>query len=238
TRDRYDIVPGFPPVTQDAVRDAAPRVGRRPLIAFSHGSGGHRRQSTFLTTHLASHGYVVAAVDHAGNTHRDAMQLAVAQRAGMPPPDTAAAVRALAESRPADIRVMLDRVLGDDGVAADADRIGMAGHSMGGWTALLCARRDPRLSALVLLAPGGGAGPGAGRLRGEQLAFDWGRDVPALSLAAERDSLTPLAGVRELLARTRGPARLFVLANGDHYHFCDRVEQVHEMARKLPLAGV
>jgi len=30
--------------------------------------GGHRRQSTFFCTHLASHGYVVAAADHTGNT--------------------------------------------------------------------------------------------------------------------------------------------------------------------------
>src|SRR3974377_1313386 len=36
-----------------------------PLILFSHHSGGSRRASTFLTTHLASHGYVVAAMDHA-----------------------------------------------------------------------------------------------------------------------------------------------------------------------------
>src|SRR6516225_10226708 len=35
-----------------------------PLILFSHHSGGSRRASTFLTTHLASHGYVVAAMDH------------------------------------------------------------------------------------------------------------------------------------------------------------------------------
>src|SRR5262249_13035170 len=35
-----------------------------PLILFSHHSGGHRRASTFLTKHLARHGYVVAAMDH------------------------------------------------------------------------------------------------------------------------------------------------------------------------------
>src|SRR5262249_27794141 len=59
---------------QDAVRDAAPRAGRFPLVAFSHGYGGHRRQSTFLCTHLASHGYVVVSADHAGNTVLDALQ--------------------------------------------------------------------------------------------------------------------------------------------------------------------
>ena len=36
----------------------------KPLIVFSHYSGGHRRTATYLCTHLASHGYVVAAMDH------------------------------------------------------------------------------------------------------------------------------------------------------------------------------
>jgi len=68
TRDNYELVPGLPPGWQEAVRDAEARKGPFPLVVFSHGFGGHRRQSTFLCTHLASHGYVVAAVDHTGNT--------------------------------------------------------------------------------------------------------------------------------------------------------------------------
>src|SRR5215472_6200055 len=44
--------------------EAAGGVGGLPLILFSHHSGGSRRASTFLTTHLANHGYVVAAMDH------------------------------------------------------------------------------------------------------------------------------------------------------------------------------
>jgi predicted dienelactone hydrolase len=36
----------------------------RPLVLYSHHSAGHRRAATFLCTHLASHGYVVAAPDH------------------------------------------------------------------------------------------------------------------------------------------------------------------------------
>ena len=48
TRDTYDLIPGFPPTWQDAVRDTPIRHGRYPLVAFSHGYGGHRRQSTFL----------------------------------------------------------------------------------------------------------------------------------------------------------------------------------------------
>ena len=45
-----------------------PLPGPHPLIVFSHGNSGFRRQSTFLTTHLASRGFVVAAPDHTGNT--------------------------------------------------------------------------------------------------------------------------------------------------------------------------
>ena len=72
-RDRYPLFPGFPEAWQLAVRDAAPDEGlpARALAIFSHGYAGHRRQSTFFTTHLASHGWVVVSVDHTGNTFMD-----------------------------------------------------------------------------------------------------------------------------------------------------------------------
>src|SRR5213593_701815 len=50
--------------SQWAVRNAAAQAGTYPLILFSHSSGGDRRQSAFLCTHLSSHGYLVAALDH------------------------------------------------------------------------------------------------------------------------------------------------------------------------------
>jgi dienelactone hydrolase len=238
SRDRYEIVPGFPPLAQDAVRGAAARPGRHPLVVFSHGSGGHRRQSTFLTTHLASHGWVVAAIDHVGNTYRDMMQLAVAVRAGAPPPDTAAVVRELATSRPADAAFMIERVLAELEPSIDSARIGMVGHSMGGWTTLLMARRDRRLGAVVLLAPAGGRCGTVASPFAEALDFAWGRNVPALYLVATRDTVSPLEGMYDLLARTPGPRRLLAIADADHWHFCDRVEQVHEMVRKLPPPGL
>jgi predicted dienelactone hydrolase len=49
---------------QMAVRNATAQPGTYPLIIFSHSSGGNRLQSTFLCTHLSSHGYLVAALDH------------------------------------------------------------------------------------------------------------------------------------------------------------------------------
>src|SRR5262249_19714316 len=115
SRDAYDLLPGFPPAWQEAVRDAAPRSGSYPLVAFSHGFGGHRRQSTFLCTHLASHGYVVAAVDHTGNTVFDVMQAVLALQMGGAMPDPEALVSEFITARPLDVQFMIDRVL--DGTA-------------------------------------------------------------------------------------------------------------------------
>jgi dienelactone hydrolase len=241
TRDRYSILPAFPPVTQDAVRDAEPAAGSFPLIAFSHGFGGHRRQSTFLCTHLASHGYVVASPDHVGNTVIDTMQTTMDVLAGKPMPEMELMLQGFVAARPADISFLLDRMLegsaGDLADRIDASRVGMTGHSFGGWTTLMAVARDSRIGAALPLAPAGGRSalsPDA--LRGTP-DFAWGRSVPTLYLVAERDTLLPLDGMHELLARTPDPRRLAVLKNADHMHFCDRVEETHELFRLLPPIG-
>ena len=236
TRDSYEILPGLPAVFQDAVRDASPRKGKFPLVAFSHGYGGHRRQSTFLCTHLASHGYVVAAVDHTGNTVQNVLEAVVAQQSGRPFTDPFTVLRQYAELRPGDVSFMIDRVLDDAGELAaniDPERIGMMGHSFGGWTTLAVTGRDPRIRAALPLAPAGGTNP-ITTPNTFSLDFRWGRDVPTLFIVADRDTLLPLAGMRELYAQTQSTKRMVVLRNTDHLHFCDRVEEQHEMFRTLP----
>jgi predicted dienelactone hydrolase len=102
--------------------------GRFPLIIFSHGMGGMREQSTFLTEHLASHGYIVAAPDHPNNTIHDLSFLENVQSA---------------LDRPMDIRAVLDHVVNQAGDPHDplyrhvrCDRVAVMGHSLGGYTAL------------------------------------------------------------------------------------------------------
>jgi len=233
TRDSYDLIPGFPPGWQEAVRDASPRRGRHPLIAFSHGYGGHRRQSTFLCTHLASHGYVVAAPDHTGNTVLDVVQavMVIASGGKLPHPDTV--LREFIGLRPADVSFVIDHVVGLDGLV-DPERIGMAGHSFGGWTTLATTARDRRIRAALPLAPAGGASPLPVNLLRESLDFRWGREVPTLYVVGDRDSLLPLPGMHELFGRTQGSKRMVVLKNADHMHFCDRVEETHELFRMMP----
>ncbi len=115
----------------NALRDAKPDPsgGPYPLIVFSHGSNAIRLQSVFLTEHLASHGYIVAAPDHPGNTFYDS-------------DDTLTARGAI--DRPLDIRVVIDAILEMDeagtfpvGGIVDETRIGMTGHSYGAYTTLM-----------------------------------------------------------------------------------------------------
>jgi len=242
SQDSYEVLPGFPAVTQEAVRDAAPRPGSYPLVMFSHGFGGHRRQSTFLCTHLASHGYVVAACDHTGNTLLDVAQLTLMTRSGTPIPDTDEIVGEFIAARPADVVTVIDQLV--DGAAPelraliDAQRIGMMGHSFGGWTTLAVTSRDHRIRAALPLAPAGGASWMPVELLRAALDFEWGREVPTLFLVADRDTLLPLDGMHELLARTPSQRkRMVVIENTDHMHFCDRAAEVHEMFRMMPPPG-
>ncbi|MBL6975781.1 MAG: hypothetical protein ISR64_08635 [Deltaproteobacteria bacterium] len=57
----------------NAYSQASPDLGDAPypLVLFSHGFRGTAVQSITFTEHLASHGFIVAAMDHAGNTLTD-----------------------------------------------------------------------------------------------------------------------------------------------------------------------
>jgi dienelactone hydrolase len=220
------------PAVPEAGRGATPQGGAYPLIVFSHASGGHRRSATFLCTHLASHGYVVAAMDHS-----EVVAEALARRDGETAAEWAARIAAVIASRVPDVQFLLDQLLSgvagavpggaadqvDAGIGIDATRIGLVGHSFGGWTVLATPEVDPRVQVVVALAPGGSAHPRPGILP-LQLTFAWGRDVPTLYLAAEHDTPIPLAGVYELFDRTPASKRLFILRRADHQHFLDDVE--------------
>jgi predicted dienelactone hydrolase len=217
----------------DETRDAAALAGTHPLTVYSHSSGGNRRSASFLCTHLASHGYAVAAMDH---SERVAAELA--RRDGETEAEQAARIDGVIASRVPDIRFLVDFLLGQ-GVADigfDAARIGLVGHSFGGWTVLATTEADPRVRSVVALAPGGSSRPRPGILP-VTLTFAWGRDVPTLYLAAEDDVPIPLEGIHELFDRTPSSKRLFILRRADHQHFVDDVEGEHEAIRAMSLPG-
>jgi dienelactone hydrolase len=241
SQDRYSIF-GAHSVQQDAVRDAAPAEGSFPLVVFSHGMAGHRRQSTFLCTHLASHGYAVASADHGGSTIADLVTLAMRVRARELPPDLEPILAGYVADRPQDMAAIIEHTASGAlswPVELDLARgVGVTGHSFGGFTAIVVAARDPRVRALVALAPAGGDGPLAAEALRRELRLDLPDHVQALYLGLERDSLLPIEGVAELFRRTTPPGRMYSLPNSDHMHFCDRAESSHEFFRSVPRFGL
>ncbi len=72
-RDRFRIAPGLPETAQHAVRNATAAPEVFPLFMYFHGGYGDRRECTHLCTHLASHGYLVAAASFPGDSITDLM---------------------------------------------------------------------------------------------------------------------------------------------------------------------
>src|SRR5262249_9187393 len=121
-----------------AARDAriAASPARFPLVTLSHGTGGTAAIVAWLGTALASHGYVVAAVNHPGNNGLEQYT---------PQGFT------LWWERAKDISVVIDHMLADStfGSRIDARRIGAAGFSLGGYTMIELAGGITDRSAYV-----------------------------------------------------------------------------------------
>lgn len=166
------LIDGVPRARSRAVFDApvADGGGRFPLVLFSPGSSGVRTQNTAWAEELASHGYVVAALDHpydsAAVVLSDGRTITTATRSSGDADEDAKLAVGWTAVRAADLRFVLDRLTGEaaqgpqsgqgpDGSAGplagrlDTGRVAVAGHSMGGAAALQAARQDHRFAAVV-----------------------------------------------------------------------------------------
>jgi predicted dienelactone hydrolase len=198
-----------------------------PIILLSHASGGSgRRGYTFLSNHLASHGYIVAGLNHS-----ELVAPELAPRDGETSEQRTARAEAAITSRVPDIRFLLNYVLSE--AQAKPAPVGIVGHSFGGWTALAAPDAVHQIQAVVALAPGGSSNPRPGILPAK-LAFNWGRDIPTLVLVADNDVCLPIDGMYEIFQRIPASKRMVVLRRADHMHFMDDVEQFHEAVRTSP----
>ncbi|MEE2672519.1 MAG: hypothetical protein VX466_01915 [Myxococcota bacterium] len=210
-----------------ARKDAIPAAAAAPvpLVAFSHGNSGFACQSTFLTTHLASWGMVVTAPDHIGNTLFEMM--------GIENEDERIRVHKQARNdRPRDLGAAIDAVLaGGPWPQASPERIGVAGHSFGGWTAFKMPRRDARVRAVCGLAPA--SEPFIGGRAFETGELPLAGDVSSLIVSALDDVLVDIdTSVWPLFERLAEPRALVGVHNADHFHFCDHLEMIHGLHEK------
>jgi predicted dienelactone hydrolase len=124
----------YPFIHIPAVRNAAVAGKKLPLILISHGTGGGRITLEWLADKLVQNGFIVAAVDHFGNTYDNKIA-----------EDFAEPWR-----RPLDISYALTALLKDPAFAGaiDDQRIGAAGFSLGGYTVIALAGGKFDLNAI------------------------------------------------------------------------------------------
>jgi predicted dienelactone hydrolase len=142
-------------VQTNAYADAQPagRAHSLPLVVLSPGYTQPRNSVSGLAEDLASHGYVVVAIDHTYETY--AVTFPDGRIAGCVTcelNEDDAFFRKLYKSRAADVSFVLDRLTGPNpawrgGGLIDSSRIGMSGHSAGGASSIAAMLDDPRIDA-------------------------------------------------------------------------------------------
>lgn len=153
---------GHRPVTLHgaACRGAAQAEGRFPLVILSHGYPGNRMLMAHLGERLASHGYVVASLDHTDSTYADKGLFAatLVNR----PLDTAFAKAVLAGRAETSRYAIIGYSMGgygalvSGGAGISPAALGMEGAPRHGlWEGHLAPRVDPDLRAIIPIGPWG-----------------------------------------------------------------------------------
>jgi predicted dienelactone hydrolase len=211
----------FGPYPLSVATDAPVEGERLPLVVISHGTGGSPWTYRGMAVHLARAGFVVALPEHPGNNRSD---------------NSLANTAANLENRPRHVRLVLDAIFEDAelGKRLSAGGVGVIGHSMGGYTALAMAGgrpssfpnespdgqaraipvvHDPRVRALVLLAPASPWFMAEGALAGVE--------IPILMRTAEHDEHTLAMHAEIILRGVPHPGRIDhrVVPNAGHFSF-------------------
>jgi dienelactone hydrolase len=154
----------LPIVTTNSCLEAPVADGQHPIVVFTHGYTGTFTDYTFLFEDLASRGYVVVSVDHTyeatavefpdgrfvesiPGSHfgqmrgNDASELAFAVSVRLD--DLKFVVNELKRLNEAPVSPFAGKL--------EISRIALAGHSLGGVTALLGVEADPRIKAGIIL---------------------------------------------------------------------------------------
>lgn len=190
----------------DAYRDiSASKKGPFPLVLFSHGFSSFRDQSSFLTSHLATWGFVVAAPDH--------LERGLTSQFGELPATKKSDVDVL--------RATVDLVRAEsakrDGPLAGrvkAGKIAITGHSAGG-AASIQFGAQPDVVTYIPLSAGTDSGSESGQAPPPL------PDTPSMHVEGAADTVVPLTAVQSTYDRAPKPKRLVVLGNEGHLGMTD-----------------
>ena len=226
-RTVYEVLPGVAFSAATAQQSAPARSGRFPVVLFSHGRTGMRISYSMVCEALAARGAVVFAPDHPGDALMDWML-------GQHTDDRTNEV-----NRVADAHFLLSALLTgnsplptDVNDAMDPDRIVLAGHSYGAFTALATAAGSRGVEAHELVRAVM-VFQGYTRMMSDALL---GRvRVPALLVVSEQDlvALPAIDADRPWSLLQGTPVWRVDLAGGGHQAISD-IALYAELAQHVP----
>ncbi len=201
-----------------ARRNAKIRDGQFPVLIFSHGNGGFRHQNVFQVEYLASHGYVVIAADHTGNSAISILpnRVLLYNKITRSTPERR-------DDRPKDVSFLVDQAeklnkTEDHWLAGHLrpQDVGVLGHSFGGFTSCRVTELDSRLKAAMPMTLA-------------YTAFDPSQDypgcpVPLFVILAEIDRTvndTGNARSTEYYEKAVGPKYLMNFKKAGHFTFTE-----------------
>jgi predicted dienelactone hydrolase len=219
-----------------------------PLIVMSHGNGGDRTNNSWIAEILAANGYIVASVDHHGNTWNNKM----------------------AENfikiweRPTDVSFIVDQLLKHENFGSNINhkKIGFIGYSLGGHTGIWIAGgqindfnrdivatipkdhlpdtvnddvlnsidyspaaksyKDARISAVFVMAPA--LGYLFDPISLQQIS------IPVHIVASESDNITPIAQSAKILAgKIKKAVFTLIPGSANHYVYLNEVTRGGKM---------
>lgn len=230
----------------DEARDAPikPSAKQYPLVIMSHGNWGDRMNNSWIAETLAANGFIVASMDHYGNTWNNKIAECFVK----------------IWDRPQDVTCVIDQLLQSEqfGSHINKDKIGVIGYSLGGHTAIWVAGgqlshfdkpdldslpadqiptivneevingidfspaqksyRDPRVSAVFVMAPALG------------YMFDLASlqniSIPVYIIAADGDKTVPHeSSANILVSKIKQAAITFIPGSASHYVFLNEVSK-------------